>query len=100
MHLINHLAVEPDRAASFGLRLRHRLDHSLGFGDLFGGWREDFVDNPDVRRMNDSFAVVAQVSRRLASAPQSFQVFNREMWRIVGRDPGGARSQQNMRTRK
>src|SRR5262245_15622527 len=98
--LIDHLAVEPDHAAPFGLRRRHRLDYPLGFGDLFGGGREDFVDDLDMRGMDDGFAVVAQVARGLASAPQPSKIFNREIRRIVGRDPGGARGQQYVRTRE
>src|SRR5262245_36453362 len=100
MDLIDHLAVEPDHAAPFGLGRRHRLDYSFGFGDLFGGGGEDFVDGLDVRRMDGGFAVIAQVSRSLASASQALRIFNRELRRIVSRNPGGARGQQDVRTRE
>src|SRR5262245_15409919 len=50
--------------------------------------------------MDGRFAVVAQVPRSLAPAAQAFKIVNREMRRIVGRDPGGARGQQDVRTRE
>src|SRR5215475_1476958 len=50
--------------------------------------------------MDGGFAVVAQISRSLAPAAQTFYILYREMRRIVGRDPGGARGQQYLRTRE
>src|SRR5262247_3718289 len=50
--------------------------------------------------MDGGFAVIAQISRSLAPAAQTFYILYREIRRIVGRDPGGSRGQQYVRTRE
>src|SRR5207247_1350044 len=62
---VDHLPVEPERAAALLLGLRGRLEDARGALDLLRGRRERLVHDGDLARVDDHLAAVAEVAREL-----------------------------------